>query len=50
MSRESSGGALDHLLEVVEEEEQLALGDVLDEAVLCPEGLRDGLGHERRVA
>ena len=41
---------LDHLLEVVEQEQQLALADVLGEAVLGAERLRDRLGHERRVA
>ena len=41
---------LDHLLEVVEQEEQLALGDVLGEAVLGAERLGDRLDDERRVA
>ena len=41
---------LDHLLEVVEQQQELALADVLREAVLRPERLRDRLGHERRVA
>ena len=37
------GRRLDHLLEVVEEEQQLALADVLGEAVLRAERLRDRL-------
>ena len=44
------GGRLDHLLEVVEQEQQLALCDVLGQAVLRPKQLRDRLGHERRIA
>ena len=44
------GGGLDHLLQVVEEEQQLALADVLGEAVLCAEGLGDRLRDERGVA
>ena len=44
------GRRLDHLLEVVEQEQQLALADVLGEAVLGAERLRDRLGDERRVA
>ena len=44
------GRRLDHLLEVVEQQQELALGDVLGEAVLRPERLRDRLGHERGVA
>ena len=44
------GCSLDHLLEVVEQEQELALADVLGEAVLRAEGLRDRLGDERRVA
>ena len=41
---------LDHLLEVVEDEEHLALADVVGEVVLGPERLRDLVGDERRVA
>ena len=41
---------LDHLLEVVEQQQELAFGDVLGEAVLRPKRLRDRLRHERRVA
>ena len=44
------GRRLDHLLEVVEEQEQLALADVLGEAVLGAERLRDRLRDERGVA
>ena len=44
------GRGLDHLLEVVEQEQQLALADVLGQAVLDAEGLRDRLRHERRIA
>ena len=44
------GRGLDNLLEVVEQQQQLALGDVLGEPVLRPQRLRDRLGHERRVA
>ena len=44
------GRRLDHLLEVVEQQQELALADVLGEAVLRPQRLRDRLGHERRVA
>ena len=40
----------DHLLEVVEQQQQLALADVLGEAVLRPQRLRDRLGHQRRLA
>ena len=48
--RRELGRRLDHLLEVVEQEEHLALGDVLGEAVLRAERLRDRLGDERGVA
>ena len=44
------GRRLDHLLEVVEQQQELALADVLGEAVLRPQRLRDRLGHERGVA
>ena len=44
------GRRLDDLLEVVEQQQKLALADVLGEAVLRPERLRDRLGHERGVA
>ncbi len=40
------GCGLDHLLEVVEQEEQLPLGDVGGEAVLGAERLGDRLGDE----
>jgi hypothetical protein len=43
------GRALDHLLHVVEEEQQLALGHVLGEAVLRAERLRDRPHDERRL-
>ena len=45
--RELRGG-LHHLLEVVQQQEQLALADVLGQAVLGPQRLRDGLGDEGR--
>ena len=45
-----AGRRLDHLLEVVEQQQELALADVLGEAVLRPERLRDRLRHERGVA
>ena len=41
---------LDHLLEVVEQEEHLPLADVLGEPVLRAERLRDRLRHERGLA
>jgi len=41
---------LHHLLEVIEQQEQLAHPDVLGEPVLRAEGLRDRLGHEGGVA
>ena len=41
---------VDHLLEVVEEQEQLPLADVLREPVLRAQQLTDRLGHERWVA
>jgi hypothetical protein len=44
------GRGVDHLLKVVDEEQQLALGDVRGEAVLGPQRLRDRLGYERWVA
>jgi len=40
----------DHLLQVVDEEEQLAFRDVLGEPLLRPERLSDGFRDERRVA
>ena len=48
--RDELGRGLDHLLEVVEEEQQLPLADVLGEAVPGAERLRDRLGDERGVA
>ena len=44
------GRCLDHLLEVVEQKQQLALADVLGEVVLRPQGLGDRLGDEGRIA
>ena len=44
------GRCLDHLLEVVEQEQHLALADVLGQAVLGTERLRDRLRDERRIA
>ncbi len=44
------GRRLDHLLQVVEQEEQLALADVLGKPVLGAERLRDGLRDECGVA
>ena len=44
------GCGLDHLLEVVEEQEQLPFADVLGEAVLRAERLRDRLGDQSGVA
>ena len=41
---------LHHLLEVVQQQEQLALADVLGQAVLGPQRLGDGLGDEGRIA
>ena len=41
---------LDHLLEVVEQEHELPLFDVLGEALLGAQCLRDRLHHERRLA
>ena len=41
---------LDHLLEVVEDQEHLALADVLGESIRGPERLPDLGRHERRVA
>ena len=38
---------LHHLLEVVEQEQELALADVVDEAILGAQRLRDRLDHER---
>ena len=43
----SSRCGLDHVLEVVEEQEQLLVGDVLGEAVLGSDRLRAVLEHER---
>ena len=48
-SAESVGGGVDHLLEVVEQQQQLALADVLGELVLGAQRLRDRLDHQRRV-
>ena len=48
--RRKLGCCVDHLLEVVEQQQQLALADVPGKVVLCAERLRDRLGHERRVA
>ena len=44
------GRRLDHLLQVVDEEQHLPLADVLGEAVLRAEGLGDRLRDERGVA
>ena len=44
------GRRLDHLLEVVEQEQELALADVLGEAVLGAERLGDRLGDEGGIA
>ncbi len=41
---------LDHLLQVVEQQQQLPLADVLGEPVRGAERLRDRLGDERRIA
>ena len=41
---------VDHLLQVVEEQQELALADVLPEPVLGAEGLGDLVRHECRVA
>jgi len=41
---------LDHLLEVVEQKQQLTFTDVLGETVLRSERLADRLGDERRIA
>ena len=43
-------GDLDHLLEVVEQEQHLPFSDVLGEAVRRPDGLGDRRRHERGVA
>ena len=48
--RRELGRCLDHLLEVVEHEQQLPLADVLGEAVLGAERLGDRLRDERGVA
>jgi hypothetical protein len=51
--REESGklwSRLDHVLQVVEQEEHLPLGDVLGEPVLGAERLGDLLGHEGWIA
>ena len=48
--RRELGRRLDHLLQVVEEEQHLALADVLGEAVLGAERLGDRLRDERGVA
>ena len=48
--RRELGRRLDHLLQVVEEEQHLPLADVLGEAVLGAERLGDRLGDERGVA
>ena len=48
--RRELGRRLDHLLEVVEQEQQLALADVLGETVLGAERLGDRLGDERGIA
>ena len=44
------GRGVHHLLEVVEQEQHPALADVLGEAVLGAERLRDRLGDQRRIA
>jgi hypothetical protein len=44
--RRELGRRRDDLLEVVDQDEQLALPDVLDEPVPRAEGSRDRLGHE----
>ena len=46
-SPDKRGRGLDHLLQVVEEEEHLPIGDVLGETVLRAERLRDLLRDER---
>jgi hypothetical protein len=43
------GRGLDHLLEIVEQEQHLPFADVLGEPVLGTEGLRDRLRDEGRV-
>ena len=43
-------GALDHLLQVVEQEEHLPVCDVLGERVLGAERLRDRFRHERGIS
>ena len=44
------GRRLHHLLEVVEQQQQLALADVLGQFLLGAERLCDLLGHDGRVA
>ena len=41
---------VDHLLEVVDQQQQLTFADVLGDTVLGAQRLGDRLGHERRVA
>ncbi len=48
--RRELGGGVDHVLEVVENEEQSCVADVLGEAGPRAERLRDRLDDERRVA
>ena len=48
--RRKLGRRLDHLLQVVEQQEQLAFADVLGEAVLGSQRLGNRLAHQRRVA
>jgi hypothetical protein len=48
--RSELGRRLHHLLEVVQQQEQLALPDVLGQAVLRPQRLGDGIRDEGRVA
>jgi hypothetical protein len=40
----------DQVFDVVEQQQELALADVLGDAVLGTEGLRDRVEHERRIA
>ncbi len=42
-------GRVDYLLQVVKQEQKLALTDVLGESILSAHHLRDGRHHERRV-
>ena len=44
------GRSVDHMLEAVEQEQEIALADVRAEAVLRAQRLRDRLGHEGWIA